>query len=57
MRKDGKFALVPWTVPASLLTKLPDGTFKSYSVDTIGTLISGGDDIGRVSETVVFCHK
>ena len=44
MRKDGKFALVPWTVPASLLTKLPDGTLKSYSVDTIGTLISGGDD-------------
>lgn len=35
MRGDGKFAMVPWTVPACLLVKSHDGNLKRMSVEDV----------------------
>ena len=47
IRKEGNFAVVPWTVPACLLVKHVDGNLKSFTVNTIGKNVKVG--VGGVS--------
>ena len=40
VREDGKFAIVPWTVPACLLVKIGEGKFKRFTVNNVSELKS-----------------